>query len=166
MMKLTLLIFVTCALSIATAASAAAPKSDLRAPAYPIITTSPYMNLWLMGDQFTEDWVRYWPGTVKAIFGQIAVDGNVFRWMGPQQKAIKGDISMIQQGIPHFTATKTSVSFRDPAARIQFDIEFLNPALVSKMSFEDMSRPVTYIRWKITSIDSQPHQLAVYIVRQ
>lgn len=57
-------------------------KSDLRAPAYPLITIDPYTSGWSTTDNLYDGSVKHWTGKDFPLIGAIRVDNAVFRFMG------------------------------------------------------------------------------------
>ena len=53
-----------------------------RPPAIPLLTTDPYMQTWMMGDNTTADVVRHWDQTPKEMMGMLRVDGRSYRYLG------------------------------------------------------------------------------------
>ncbi len=67
------------------ALSASVPqKSNLRAPAVPLITIDPYTSAWSMSDKLYETPVRHWTGTDIHFIGALRVDGVIYRFMGEE----------------------------------------------------------------------------------
>lgn len=65
-----------------------APKSiatELRAPAYPLITVDPYFSAWSSTDQLFDDAVRHWTGRTHSLIGALRVDGKVYRFLGKEE---------------------------------------------------------------------------------
>jgi hypothetical protein len=60
--------------------------SALRAPAYPLITIDPYTSGWSFADKLYDDPVRHWTGENFPLIGAIMVDGQVYRFMGVENK--------------------------------------------------------------------------------
>jgi hypothetical protein len=56
--------------------------TELRAPAYPLITIDPYTSAWSFSDQLFDSPVRHWTGRTHSLIGAIRVDGEVYRFMG------------------------------------------------------------------------------------
>jgi peptidoglycan/xylan/chitin deacetylase (PgdA/CDA1 family) len=76
-------------LIVATACSTSgregAIRSDLRAPAYPLVTIDPYTSAWSMTDCLYDGPVRHWTGEKFPLTGAIRVDGQVYRFMGVEE---------------------------------------------------------------------------------
>lgn len=57
-------------------------KSDLRAPAYPLVTIDPYTSAWSFTNNLYDDHVRHWTGEAFPLTGTICVDGENYRFIG------------------------------------------------------------------------------------
>ncbi|MCF3107781.1 DUF4965 domain-containing protein [Niabella sp. CC-SYL272] len=68
---------------------AVAGHSQQKAPAYPLITHTPYFSIWSNTDQLNESVTTHWSGTEQALLGVIKVDDRFYRFLGrePQQFA-------------------------------------------------------------------------------
>ena len=55
--------------------------TELRAPAYPLVTIDPYTSAWSETDQLFDSPVRHWTGKTHSLIGAIRVDGQVYRFM-------------------------------------------------------------------------------------
>lgn len=53
-----------------------------RPPAIPLLTTDPFMQTWLMGDNSTADDVRHWDAIEKQMVGLLRVDGVGYGFLG------------------------------------------------------------------------------------
>ncbi|MGI6074585.1 MAG: DUF5127 domain-containing protein, partial [Fermentimonas sp.] len=85
---LVLLVFASCAGSDSTKGSVTIPtdlKTELRAPAYPLVTIDPYFNGWSMTNNLYDDQVRHWTEKEFPLVGAIRVDGEVYRFMGVEK---------------------------------------------------------------------------------
>lgn len=59
--------------------------TELRAPAYPLITIDPYTSAWSVTDNLYDDAIRHWTGRIHSLIGAIRVDGKTYRFMGKEQ---------------------------------------------------------------------------------
>ena len=64
------------------------PVSNLRVPAYPLVTIDPYISAWSHTDKLYEDEVRHWTGTEHSLTGVLRVDGKCYRFMGKGKQAL------------------------------------------------------------------------------
>ncbi|MDD3038304.1 glutaminase family protein [Bacteroides sp.] len=60
-------------------------KSDLRAPAYPLLTLHPQMKLWSMTDQLNKQNVTFGGSKQFPFIGFLRVDGVMYRFMGSKE---------------------------------------------------------------------------------
>jgi hypothetical protein len=123
-------------------------KSELRAPAYPLITIDPYTSGWSFSDKLYDSSVKHWTGKDFPLIGAIKVDGKVFRFMGIEEPEYLTVANSRQQGdwTGRYTTTKpnddwTSMTFDDskwkegkgafgtmdsePTAKTSWDSEFI-----------------------------------------
>lgn len=81
MIALLPVLWVSC--SSTTPAGSAA--TELRAPAYPLVTIDPYTSAWSMSDKLYETPVRHWTEKTHGLIGAVRVDGQVFRFLGQEE---------------------------------------------------------------------------------
>ena len=72
------------ALCVAFAPPNADPLAGLnfRPPAIPLITTDPFMQVWIRGNSSTAPNVTHWTGQPKKTTGLLRVDGTTYRYLG------------------------------------------------------------------------------------
>ncbi|MDR0668403.1 MAG: DUF4965 domain-containing protein [Prevotellaceae bacterium] len=87
-MKKIILLFVPLLLAACESGWPDAP-SELRAPAYPLITIDPYTSGWSFTDHLYDGPVKHWTGTDFPLIGAIRVDGEVYRFMGAETPLLK-----------------------------------------------------------------------------
>ncbi len=68
--------------------------TELRAPAYPLVTIDPYTSAWSETDNLYDSPVRHWTGKVHPLIGAIRVDGQVFRFLGKEEIPLKSVLPM------------------------------------------------------------------------
>ncbi len=64
-------------------------RTELRAPAYPLVTVDPYFNAWSYTDNLYDDQSRHWTDKEFPLLGALRVDGEVYRFMGTTQLPLK-----------------------------------------------------------------------------
>ena len=60
-------------------------KSDLRAPAYPLLTLYPHVKLWSMTDELNKQNMTFGGSTQLPFVGFLRVDGAMYRFMGSKE---------------------------------------------------------------------------------
>lgn len=63
--------------------------TNLRAPAYPLVTVDPYFNAWSMTNNLYDDMPRHWTEKEFPIIGVLRVDGKTYRFMGTENLPLK-----------------------------------------------------------------------------
>ena len=63
--------------------------TQLRAPAYPLVTVDPYFNAWSCTNNLYDDQVRHWTEKEFPLLGALRVDGEVYRFMGVEKLPLK-----------------------------------------------------------------------------
>ncbi|WP_269685017.1 glutaminase family protein [Flavobacterium lacustre] len=57
---------------------------ELRAPAYPLVTHTPYQSIWSVGNELNGTATQHWTGTDHSLTGLVKVDGKIYRFLGNQ----------------------------------------------------------------------------------
>jgi hypothetical protein len=94
-----------------------AAVSNLRAPAFPLITVDPYTSIWSFTDRLYDENPRHWTGTTRTLIGVLRVDGKPFRFMGAEEPVFNpvlftGDM---EQWNARFTEEKPADGWEKPS---------------------------------------------------
>jgi len=131
------------------------PFSDFRAPAVPLVTHDPYFSIWSGADNLTDAETMHWTGRNHPLHSIVRIDGKSFRLMGSRPSSLEP----LPQTKIDITPTRTVYTFDNP--QIHLELTFLSPVLPSKLDL--FGRPVSYIHWKINSIDGKSHEVQLYM---
>lgn len=135
-------------------AATLAHAADFRPPATPLIAHNPYISVWSMADKLNEMQTKHWTGTNQQMCSLIRVDGKVARLMGTDPRKTPAFPQKDRKVLP----THTEYTFEGSGVEVQ--LSFLNPSLPSDL--ELISRPVTYLTWRVHSSDGAPHSVQIY----
>lgn len=138
-------------------------------PAVPLIACDPYFSVWSFSDKLYEDVPRHWTGFCHPITGSVTIDGEEYIFMGSKRhNPYMGTASMCdyrllpncmeQTGLT-VTPLKTMYTFENE--KILLSVSFMTPLFLDDLKL--MSRPVSYMSYKIISKDDKEHELSVYI---
>lgn len=72
--------------------------SELRAPAYPLVTIDPNTSAWSMTDNLYDGAVKHWTGKDFPLIGVVKVDGTAYRFMGTEDLELLPVVPTSQQG--------------------------------------------------------------------
>lgn len=136
--------------------------SNVKYPAYPLITCDPFFSVWSPYDELNEGSTRHWTGALHPMTGIIVIDGVTKVFMGslkhnPNANPI--NVETIKQNDVKVTPLKTIYTFSDDS--VELEVTFMTPLIPDDLKL--LSRPVSYISYKIRSIDSKTHNCLVYI---
>ncbi len=138
-------------------AFAAAPGDEglrFRPPAVPLVTHTPYFSIWSASDALAGSAPRHWTGRSNAMSAIVRVDGQAFRLMGPDPRAVP---AMEQTGLA-IHPTRSVYTFA--GAGVEVGLTFLSPLLVKDLDI--LSRPVTYVWASVRSVDGKEHAVRLY----
>ena len=93
--------------------------TPFRPPAVPLIAHTPYFSAWSTSNKLTDSWPQHWTGAVDGMFGMVRVNGQPYRFMGPE--VIK--VPALEQTALVVTATRSVYTFK--GAGIELQVEFL-----------------------------------------
>ena len=92
--------------------------SELRAPAYPLVTIDPYTSAWSMTDKLYDDPVRHWTGAEFPLIGALKVDGVIYRFMGTEgpefRPVVPTSVSLPEGWQGRYTTEKPSKNWMKP----------------------------------------------------
>lgn len=134
--------------------------SNLRYPAVPLITVDPNFNVWSCCDNLYDDVTRHWTGRRHNTLGIIRIDGTPYRFMGKinADNYYHYEPAVIKQTDVHVYPMRTVYTFENEAVKLE--LTFMSPLLTDDLKL--MSRPVSYISYKVTSNDGKNHQIQLY----
>ena len=128
----------------------------LRAPAYPLITCDPYFSLWSMGDTLNGSDTRHWTEKPQVMEGKLTVDGETYVFMGDAKRMGLNAMHQVSVDVDAFS---TSYLFEN--ASIRLTAIFTSPVIPTDL--ELISRPVSYLKLKVDSLDGVPHDVHIQI---
>lgn len=134
---------------------------NLRAPAVPLVTNDPYLNIWSASDCLYDDLTRHWTGHRNAMTGLLKVDGECFRFMGKVQTdsdRYYTEPSVLPQKSVDIQPMTTEYIFENQLLR--FTLRFMTPLFLDRP--EILSRPLTYISYEAELLDGKGHDITVW----
>ena len=73
-------------------------KSEMRAPAYPLVMIDPYTSAWSFTDNLYDGPVKHWTGKDFPFLGVAKVDGQIYRFMGTEELELLPLVKTSEQG--------------------------------------------------------------------
>ncbi len=129
-------------------------SQQFRPPSVPLVAHDPYFSIWSSSDHLYDTETEHWTGKKQPMHSIVRIDGKAFRLMGSQPESLK---PVKQTGLA-VNPTQTVYNFQNELVHIQ--LIFTTPALSSNLDV--LSRPVTYLTWKIKSVDGKSHDVQLY----
>jgi len=129
-------------------------SQQFRPPSVPLVAHDPYFSIWSPADNLYDSETVHWTGKEQPLHSIVRIDGKAFRLMGSQPASLEP----VKQTEVTVYPTRTVYNFKNESVNIQ--LIFTTPALVSNMDV--LSRPVTYLTWKIKSVDGMEHEVQLY----
>lgn len=133
-----------------------------RYPAYPLICCDPYFSVWSMKDKLNEDVSRHWTGAPMPICGLLEIDGKGFSFMGNfMHNTVCNfvDLPKMEQVIRRVTPLKTIYTF--VCDDVELEVTFMTPLVLDDLKL--LSRPCSYISYKITNNSNKAHNFKFYM---
>ena len=132
----------------------ASAESPFRPPSVPLVTCDPYFSIWSPADKLTDAPTNHWTRAPQRLTSMVRIDGKIYRIMGDELK----DIPAFEQIRLMVMPTTTIYIFEGKEVRVS--LSFMTPFLPDDLMV--FSRPVTYLTWRINSIDGKEHEVAIY----
>lgn len=125
-----------------------------RPPAVPLVAHSPYFDIWSFADRLTDRETTHWTGSEMPLRSMVRVDGVAYRVMGVSPTYVP----VMPQTDLRLAPTQSVFTFASD--QIEVIVCFCTPALPHDL--DRLSKPVTYVIWKVSSIDGGVHRVQVY----
>jgi hypothetical protein len=129
----------------------------VRPPAVPLVAHDPYFSIWSMADHLNDQETRHWTGKPNRLNAVLRVDGKPYQVMGHEGRGEALIPPLPQTGL-EVLPTRTLYQFS--GAGVDLHLMFLTPAL--PYDLDVLSRPLTYVEWRIASSDGGNHQVELY----
>lgn len=142
------------AAAVLTASAAGAAPDSFRPPAVPLVTSDPFLSVWSEADHLNDDVTRHWTHHEHPLVSLIRVDGKTYRLMGNSPKTSPA----LTQTNVKVTPTSSIYDFED--AGVHVTLTFTTPSLPDDLNI--LTRPVTYLTWKVRSADGASHAVSIY----
>lgn len=154
---ISVIMFCLSAFAVVTTAFAQ-EREALRPPAVPLVTHDPYLSVWSMSDNLTDESTKHWTGAIHGLVGMARIDGRPYRALGNwRQRGNPPPPPMKQVGL-EVLPTRTICQFE--AGGVRITLTFISPLLPGDLDL--MSRPVTYIVWDVRATDGKTHDVSLY----
>lgn len=150
----TLLLLLFVCSTIIRSQSTGKETDQFRPPSVPLITHDPYFSIWSPADRLTDMETVHWTGARNPLHNMIRVDGKTYRLMGSSPSYVEP----MKQISLEIRPTNTIYIFGNAAVRVT--LTFTSPLLVKDIDI--LSRPVTYVTWKIEPVDNTAHDIQIY----
>src|SRR5947209_15379138 len=126
----------------------------LRPPAIPLVACDPYFSIWSPANKLTDAATMHWTGKPQPLTSLARIDGKTYRLLGVEPR----DLPALEQTNLEVLPTRTIATFE--GSGVQVKLAFMTPALPSDLMI--LSRPITYLTWEASSLDTRMHAVAIY----
>jgi hypothetical protein len=138
-----------------------ATTTELRAPAYPLVTIDPYISAWARTDRLFDGPVKHWTGQIHPLIGAVRVDGQVYRFLGKEIGQSGQEEIFSQAAFQKSVAlSATSTIYTFACGPVDLRLQFTSPLLPEDPDL--LSRPVNYISYEIKANDGAKHDVQIY----
>ena len=121
-----------------------------RLPAIPLITSDPYLSVWIPGDTVDSACAMHWSGAEKPVDGFLSADGERVQFLGKNEARSR---------IAAQTITATRTAFTAVCGDISLSVTFAAPAFPDDPDV--MSMPVTLVRLRAEATDGTAHNVSL-----
>lgn len=128
-----------------------------RAPAVPLVTHDPFFSVWSFADKLTDDTTRHWDGVRKYMIGVMAVDGELYEFMGsvnPDNSRYISGFKKMEQVDVEIRPMTTTYTLQNE--KVELKLQFTSPLLLNDLDI--LSRPISYVTYTLRSLDGKEHQ--------
>ncbi|WP_199616714.1 glutaminase family protein [Paenibacillus alkalitolerans] len=138
-------------------------KPTFRPPSVPLVTADPYFSVWSAADRLYDDHTVHWTNKRNSMAGLIRIDGKPARFMGKTE--LFGSAAGLEQEPAAMEQTALQVDplitkYKFERGGIELEVDFMTPLLPDDLDI--LSRPVSYITFRVRSIDGKPHNVKIY----
>jgi hypothetical protein len=126
----------------------------LRPPAVPLVAHDPYFSIWSAADHLYQVPTSHWTGKPHSLTALARIDGKLYQFMGRERAGTE----FLAQRSLEVLPTRTIYNFS--GAGVAIELTFFTPALPDDL--EVLSRPLTYVEFRVSSASPAGHQLELY----
>jgi hypothetical protein len=137
------------------------PVPGFRPPAVPLISQSPLINVFSMGDLLNGDAPQQWTHNSVDMFAAATVDGTPYLLMGSPTPAWSPKTPLsaaTQTGFAVVMATQSRYAFT--AGPVAINLTFTSPQIA--VDYDLMSRPAHYVTFDVAATDGASHAVSFY----
>ena len=134
---------------------------SIRPAAVPLVISDPFLNVWSTADNLYDDSTRHWTGERNSLVGIVTIDGTSYRFCGKSDVLANRpnvELDIIPQISLNVSALSTEYIFG--CGGVELTVTFTSPILPDDLHM--ISRPLTYIRYSVRSVDNKPHNVIIY----
>lgn len=137
-------------------------NKQFRPAAVPLITVDPYFSIWSMNDNLYDGVTRHWTGRRNPMTAGVIIDDKLYILMGEEaadsDRRSYGYYPVIPQTSLEVTPTRIIYKFQNDI--VKAELIFTSPLLLDNLKI--MTRPISYIEYKVEPIDGREHNIQFY----